>query len=57
MVVGEDEGRNLVENRDLACIVCEIIANAIDLPLYHTKEARCIRICIHVQNLVIAPSF
>ena len=35
----------------------EITADAIDFLLYHTKEARCNWIGIHVQNLTVTSSF
>ena len=57
MVVGKDEDRNPVENRALVCRICEIIADALDFPLFHTKEVRYKRIYICVQNLTITPSF
>lgn len=58
MVTGEDEDRNTVGNCALACMMCEVVTNAIDFPMYHTTiEARCACIRIRVQNLNLAPSF
>ena len=57
IVVGEDEEGNLVGNCTLGCRMCESIANTLDFPLFHTKEARSNQIRICVQDLTISPSF
>lgn len=38
MMAGEDEDRNPVGNCTLVCRICEIIADALDYPLFHTKK-------------------
>ena len=58
--------QHLVENRvqqmmdgdrNLAHTICEVMADAIDYPLFHNKKARCDRQRIHDRNLTVAPSF
>ena len=44
-------------DRNLAHTICEVMADTIDYPLFHTKRARCDQLCIHDRNLTVAPSF
>ena len=44
-------------NRTLTRRICEVMADALDYPLYHTKEVHCTRICICPQDMTIASTF
>ena len=57
MVTGENADGNPARNCWLAHMMCEIIADAMDFPLYHSKEAKWTLIEIHEQNLTVTPSF
>ena len=59
--------QHLAENRvqqimvagdcNLARSICEVMADAIDYPLFHTKIVHCHQLLINDQNLTFAPSF
>ena len=43
-------------NRQLARTICEFLADAINYPLYHTREARCRRMTLGHRTLSVSPS-
>ena len=49
--------QKLVEgNRQLACTICEFLADGIDYPLFHTRKARCRRMRLRHCGLTVTPS-
>ena len=43
--------------RSLAHTICELMADAFDYPLFHTRKARSDRILLIHRTLTVAPSF
>ena len=43
-------------NRQLARTICELLADGIDYPLFHTREARCRRMRLGHCALTVIPS-
>ena len=49
--------QQLVEgNHQLARTICELLADGIDYPLFHTREARCRRMLLGHRALSVKPS-
>ena len=49
--------QQLVEgNRHLARTICELLADTINYPLFHTREARCNRMCFTHRAFLVTPS-
>ena len=49
--------QQLVEgNRQLARTICELLADGINYPLFHTREARCRRMLLGHRALSVSPS-
>ena len=55
--LAEHQVQQLIEgNCHLARTICELLVDAIDYPLFHTREARCNRMCLTHRSLFVTPS-
>ena len=55
--LAENQVQQLVEgNRHLTRTICELLADTIDYPLFHTREARCTQMRLTHRSLLVTPS-
>ena len=56
--LAENRVQQMVDgDRSLTCTICELIADTIDFPLFHTRRAHCDCLRIMHRILMVAPSF